>query len=76
MYQTILFDLDGTLTDPVMGITNAVMYALEKMGRQVPERKELHRFIGPPLLDCFEGFCGMSPEEAVEAVRLYRVYFP
>ena len=76
MYQTILFDLDGTLTDPVMGITNAVMYALEKMGRHVPERKELHRFIGPPLLDSFEGYCGMSPEEAEEAVRLYRVYFP
>ena len=49
MYQYILFDLDGTLTDPGIGITNSVAYALEKMGIPVPERSELYRFIGPPL---------------------------
>ena len=48
MYQYILFDLDGTLTDPGLGITNSVAYALEKMGIPVPERSELYKFIGPP----------------------------
>lgn len=75
MYETILFDLDGTLTDPGMGITNSVMYALKEMGYAVPERKELYKFIGPPLHDSFSQFYGMSEEEAVEAVRQYRVYY-
>lgn len=75
MYETILFDLDGTLTDPGMGITNSVMYALKEMGCEVPERKALYKFIGPPLHDSFSQFYGMSESEAVEAVRQYRVYY-
>lgn len=76
MYETVLFDLDGTLTDPGLGITNSVMYALKQMGYPVPSRQELFRFIGPPLTDSFQMFIGMSPERAEEAVRQYRVYFP
>lgn len=75
MYETILFDLDGTLTDPGMGITNSVMYALKEMGYEVPPRSDLYQFIGPPLHDSFSQFCGMSETEAVEAVRQYRVYY-
>lgn len=75
MYQTILFDLDGTLTDPGLGITNSVMYALEKMGYAVPPRKELYKFIGPPLHDSFREYYGMTDEQAEEAVRQYRVWF-
>lgn len=75
MYQTILFDLDGTLTDPGLGITNSVMYALEKMGYKVPPREELYKFIGPPLLDSFQVYFGMTPKQAEEAVRRYREYF-
>ena len=50
MYNTILFDLDGTLTDPVEGITNSVAYALSKFGIDVSDRRELYCFIGPPLV--------------------------
>ena len=49
MKTTILFDLDGTLTDPGLGITNSVMYALEKLGYEVPAREKLYKYIGPPL---------------------------
>lgn len=76
MFGTILFDLDGTLTDPYIGITNGVIYALENMGREVPQRESLKSFIGPPLYDEFRRKFGMSDEEAKEAVRLYRVYYP
>lgn len=75
MYKTVLFDLDGTLTDPGLGITNSVMYALEKLGYPIAPRQELYKFIGPPLHDSFRLYYGMSEEQAAEAVRLYREYF-
>lgn len=75
MYNTILFDLDGTLTDPGLGITNSVLYALEQLGYPLPPRESLYKFIGPPLLDSFQAYYGMTPEQAEEAVRLFRVYF-
>ena len=75
MYHTILFDLDGTLTDPGLGITNSVMYALKEMGYAVPPREELYKFIGPPLHESFQVYFGMTEEQSVEAVRQYRVYY-
>ena len=76
MYTTILFDLDGTLTDPYLGITNSIMYALDKLGRDIPPREELLSFIGPPLYDECRRKFGMDDAEAKEAVRLYREYYP
>ena len=64
----ILFDLDGTLTDPAEGITNSVAYALRRYGIEVEDTSELNCFIGPPLTDSFERFYGFSHEKAVEAV--------
>lgn len=75
MKDYIFFDLDGTLTDPGIGITNCVMYALEKMGKNIPQRESLYVFIGPPLLDSFQEYTGMTEEEAREAIRLYRERF-
>ncbi|MBB3021175.1 phosphoglycolate phosphatase [Microvirga lupini] len=69
-----LFDLDGTLTDPKTGITRSVQYALERMGRPVPEADELTWMIGPPLIAGFTKLLGMA-DEAPEAVRLYRERF-
>ena len=74
-FDTILFDLDGTLTDPGIGITNSIAYALEQRGMPVPPRERLYRFIGPPLLDEFQKVYGVSEAEARELVAQFRVYF-
>ena len=74
-YKYCLFDLDGTLTDPAIGITNSVMHALEKFGIHVADRSELFPFIGPPLDYSFKTFYGFSDEQAVEAIKYYREYF-
>ena len=75
MYKTILFDLDGTLTDPGLGITNSVAYALKKYGIEVENRQSLYSFIGPPLNDSFKKYYGFSDEKAMEAIWCYREYF-
>lgn len=73
-FDTILLDLDGTITDPYIGITNGVMYAYGKLGLEVPERESLRSFIGPPLMVEFTRR-GFPEEQAREAVRLYREYY-
>lgn len=72
MYRYILFDLDGTLTDSKEGIVNCVIYALEKLGRPIPDDATLLKFIGPPLQDSYMRFCGLDEETAIEGVRLFR----
>ena len=74
-YRYCLFDLDGTLTDPGIGITNSVMYALDKFGIHVSDRVELFSFIGPPLGESFRRQFGFSEEQAQKAVEYYREYF-
>lgn len=71
-YQYILFDLDGTLTNSFPGITNSVKYALKKSGYEIPDDNELRKFVGPPLHYSFTVFCGMSDEEAQQAIKYYR----
>ena len=68
----VLFDLDGTLTRSEEGIWNCARYALERMGRPVPDNETLRKFIGPPLVWSFRNLCGMTEEEALEAQRIYR----
>ncbi|MFQ6862258.1 MAG: HAD family hydrolase [Beduini sp.] len=72
--NTILFDLDGTLTDPALGITNAVSYALKHYGID-EDYQNLLRFIGPPLVDSFMEYYGFDQEKAQEAIVYYREYF-
>lgn len=74
-YKYLFFDLDGTLTEPGIGITNSVMYALEKFGIKVNDRMELYKFIGPPLVDSFKEFYGFDDLKAWKAVEYYREYF-
>ncbi len=74
-FTTLFFDLDGTLTESGPGIMNAVRYALEKQGFPVPEEAVLRRFIGPPLEDSFMRCCGMSREQGLASVPLYREYY-
>ena len=75
MYSTILFDLDGTLTDSEQGIINSIEYALTKYEIRLESKADLRKFLGPPLKDSFIQFCGFSDEKADEAVNFYREYF-
>lgn len=69
------FDLDGTLTDSMPGITRSVRYALERLGIEVPDLQSLVRFVGPPLKESFMTFYGMTAAEAERAIALTREYF-
>lgn len=71
MKKTILFDLDGTLTDSGEGIINCVIYALERFGLPIPARESLRYFVGPPLHESFVRQ-GVPRERAEEAVAVYR----
>lgn len=74
MKKTILFDLDGTLTDSGEGIINCVIYALEHYNLPIPSREELRVFVGPPLPETFVKY-GVKPENAVEAEEVFRERF-
>ena len=71
MIKYILFDLDGTLTDPKEGITKCVQYALKKFGIE-RECDQLLEFIGPPLKEQFMKYANLSEEDGVKAVEYYR----
>lgn len=75
MYQYLLFDLDGTLTDPKVGITKAVAYALKKFKQLDVDLDALTKFIGPPLKDSFMSFYGFSEQDVDLAIQYYREYF-
>lgn len=74
MKRVVLFDLDGTLSDPYVGIASSIRYALVAMGKPVPGDRELRRWIGPPLLELFCEHLG-SRAAAEEALSLYRERF-
>ena len=74
-YSYVLFDLDGTVTDPEEGITKSVQYALQHFSIEVQERRELYKFIGPPLKDSFMEFYGFTEQQAGEALLKYRERF-
>jgi phosphoglycolate phosphatase len=74
-YQTVLFDLDGTLTDPREGITRSIQFALAKLGIDEPDLSKLEHFIGPPLLQAFMQFYEFDETKAWQAVNFYRERF-
>lgn len=74
-YGTFFFDLDGTIIDSSVGITNSVMYALKRFGIEETDRTSLYKFIGPPLTESFERFYGFDKEKAKKAVEVYREYY-
>ena len=69
-FDTLLFDLDGTLTDSAEGILKCLINAVEKMGFEVPE--DTNKFLGPPIRQSFAEFIGMNEEQIDEAVRIFR----
>ena len=74
MYRYVLFDLDGTLTDPKVGITTCVQYALHSFGIE-EETEKLTSFIGPPLKESFMEFYGFDEDKAEQAIEKYRERF-
>ncbi len=74
-YKYIFFDLDGTLTDSKDGIINSIKYALDCLGEALPDEKTLQKFLGPPLVDSFQKFCGLGRESAELALVKYRERF-
>jgi len=74
--MNVLFDLDGTLTDPREGILACFKYALQKLRLAAPTDRDIERFIGPPLWESFSTLCGSNDNGVVEqAVALYRERF-
>ena len=71
MKKTILFDLDGTLTDSGEGIINCATLALRHFGLPIPSYADMRTFVGPPLRDSFIRF-GVPADQADEAIRVYR----
>lgn len=74
-YKVILFDLDGTLSDPKVGITKSVQYALQKLDIIVPDMDKLECFIGPPLQDSFAEQYGFDEVTTQKAIHFYRERF-
>jgi len=74
LIKFILFDLDGTLTNPKEGITKCVQYALRRFGIE-RECDDLVSFIGPPLKEKFMEYASLSEEDGVKAVGIYRERF-
>jgi phosphoglycolate phosphatase len=74
--QNILFDLDGTLTDPSEGIVNCIIHSLKKLNRPIPSREKLATWIGPPLRENFANFLATEDPEVIEnAVTIFRDRF-
>ncbi|TDM12112.1 HAD family hydrolase [Macrococcus lamae] len=75
MYKHILFDLDGTLTDPKLGITNSIIFSLNKLNIDAPDNDELTHFIGPPLSESYESSYHLTGDRNHLAIDYYREYF-
>lgn len=73
-YDTVLFDLDGTLTDSGPGITRCVAVAFEQLGYEVPEYEQLRTFVGPPLVSSFSSF-GMDHDTVEKAIEIFRANY-
>lgn len=74
-HPVTLFDLDGTLIDPKVGITGSVQYALSQMGIDEPQPEVLTRFIGPPLQESFARYYSLNEAATAQAIAHYRHYF-
>jgi phosphoglycolate phosphatase len=71
-WDIILFDLDGTLTDPKVGITTCAAYGLNQFGIEVEDLDTLTKFIGPPLIDSYMEYYGLTRQQAEQAIVKYR----
>ena len=73
--KRVFFDLDGTLTDSMPGITRGVQYALKHYGIHVDDLSVLKPFVGPPLFDSFKRYYNFSDKDANDAIYVFREYY-
>ena len=74
-YSVILFDLDGTLTNPERGLISGFEYAFKKLGIDYGSRVSLGRFIGPPLFEEWQRVFGLTPEKSASTIAKFREYY-
>ena len=74
-YDTVAFDLDGTLTNPERGLLSAFVYCFKKLGVKYESRESLKRYIGPPLYDEWQKDFGWTFDEASAAIEVFREYY-
>ena len=73
--EHLFFDLDGTLTDSMLGITKATQYALKRYGIEVEDLNELRPFVGPPLHESFMKYYNFNEKDAQDAILVFREYY-
>ena len=71
-YETVMCDLDGTLSDSAQGVRDGIETTLKRMDKPVPNLDDTSLYVGPPLITTFIKVCGLSSEEAIRAVEIYR----
>jgi len=74
-WNTVLFDLDGTLTESGQGVANGVLHALAAFDLPAPSADELRKYLGPPLWVSFDEFAGLKGADIERAVQIYREYY-
>ena len=74
-YEVIAFDLDGTLSDPADGLIQGFVYCFKKLGLPYENEDELRKYIGPSLYEEWQEDFGFTPEEANDAIELFREYY-
>ena len=75
MLKNLFFDLDGTINNSSLGIIKAVKYALSNFDIETNDQEFLRRYIGPPLVDCFMEFNGLTNDDSLKALKFYRDYY-
>lgn len=74
-YDVIAFDLDGTLSDPAKGLIQGFVYCFKKLGLPYDTEESLRKYIGPSLYDEWQEDFGFTPEEANDAIEVFREYY-
>ncbi len=75
VYEYILFDLDGTLTQSAPGIRRCIELTMEELNKTCPDLSDYSKYIGPPLIETFQRLCKLSLEEAKKALSIYLKYY-
>ncbi len=74
-YSLVILDLDGTILNTSKGIFDSIKYVIKSMNLENLDENTLKKFVGPPVVDSFQKYCGLDKDKAMEATKLYRNYY-